>query len=128
MKFALFAFRKEPMCFIHVLLNALQLNRYGHEVKVVLEGESVALLPELYQKGSSLYMLFQSCLEKDLIGGVCKACSIKFETYEFAKEKRASYIRRYVESRRNGPFHRKGIFNHNFLIKQPTPFSAPLLL
>jgi hypothetical protein len=27
------------MCFIHVLLNALQLNRFGYEVKVVLEGE-----------------------------------------------------------------------------------------
>jgi hypothetical protein len=39
MKFALFAFRKEPMCFIHVLLNALQLNKFGYEVKVVLEGE-----------------------------------------------------------------------------------------
>jgi hypothetical protein len=27
------------MCFIHVLLNALQLNKFGYEVKVVLEGE-----------------------------------------------------------------------------------------
>jgi hypothetical protein len=41
MKFALFAFRKEPMCFIHVLLNALQLNKFGYEVKVVLEGEEL---------------------------------------------------------------------------------------
>jgi len=31
-KVALFAFRKEPMCFIHVLLNALQLNNFGYEV------------------------------------------------------------------------------------------------
>jgi|GEM_PF-2877914 hypothetical protein len=26
------------MCFIHVLLNALQLKRFGYEVKVVVEG------------------------------------------------------------------------------------------
>jgi hypothetical protein len=108
MKFAPFAFRKEPMCFIHVLLNALQLNQYGHEVKVVLEGESVALLPELYQKGSSLYMLFQSCLEKDLIGGVCKACSMKFETYEFAKEKGLPILEDMSNHAGMAPFIEKG--------------------
>jgi len=87
MKFSLFAFRGEHMCFIHVLLNAINLSNSGYEVKVVLEGESTALIPDLYKEDSPFYYLFKSCLEKDLIGGVCKACSMKFGTYEFAKER-----------------------------------------
>ena len=37
-KVALFAFKGEPMCFIHVLLNALDMSKRGYEVKIVIEG------------------------------------------------------------------------------------------
>lgn len=86
-KYALFAFRGEPMCFIHVLLNALDIANKGFEVKVILEGEAVKLVPQLYDEGSSLYNLYQRALEKGLIEGICKACSQKFGTYELALEK-----------------------------------------
>jgi hypothetical protein len=34
----LVAFRGEPMCFVHVLLNALDMKERGYDVKVVIEG------------------------------------------------------------------------------------------
>ena len=37
-KFALFAYNGDFMCFIHVLLNALDMKKRGHEVKLVIEG------------------------------------------------------------------------------------------
>ncbi len=38
MKFALFVFNGDPMCFIHVLLNALDMADKQAEVKVIIEG------------------------------------------------------------------------------------------
>ncbi len=42
-KFALFAFNGDPMCFIHVVLNALDLDKKGFEVKVIVEGSATKL-------------------------------------------------------------------------------------
>lgn len=86
-KYAFFAFRGEIMCFVHVLLNALDINEKGMEVKVVIEGEATKLLPQFYTKGNILYNLYQKAFEKGLIEGICKACSQKFGTYEIALEK-----------------------------------------
>lgn len=86
-KFALFAFRGDPMCSIHVFLNALDMANKGFEVKIILEGEAVKLVPELYDEGSALHNLYQRSLEKGLVEGICKACSQKFGTYELAMQK-----------------------------------------
>ncbi len=51
MKNALFGFNGEPMCFVHVLLNALDLAARGHEARVVVEGCASRLVPELADKG-----------------------------------------------------------------------------
>jgi len=37
-KFALVVFNGDPMCFIHVLLNAPDMKSGGHEAKIILEG------------------------------------------------------------------------------------------
>ena len=37
-KVALFAFNGELMCLMHVLLNAIDMNERGQEVKIVIEG------------------------------------------------------------------------------------------
>ena len=42
-KVALFAFNGDPLCFVHVLLNALDMNTRGMTVGIVLEGTSVKL-------------------------------------------------------------------------------------
>ncbi len=47
---ALFAFNGEPMCFLHVLLNALDMKARGFGVKLVLEGASVKLVPSAFRR------------------------------------------------------------------------------
>ncbi|MCS7200372.1 MAG: hypothetical protein N2327_08490 [Caldimicrobium sp.] len=86
-KYVLFAFRGEPMCFVHVLLNALDIYEKGMIVKIVLEGEAVKLIPDLYEEEGPLSGLYKRTLERGLIEGVCKACSQKFGTYEIALNK-----------------------------------------
>ena len=85
-KFAFFVFNGDPMCFIHVLLNALNMNENGFEVKVILEGASVKLIPELYKPENPLNKLWGKSLNLGLIEGVCKGCSNKLETIDAAKE------------------------------------------
>lgn len=79
-KFVIFAFRGDPMCFIHVLLNALDLHEKGHEARVVFEGESVKLIRELEESGNPLY---RKAREAGLFACVCKACSAKMGVLDY---------------------------------------------
>ncbi len=85
-KFALFVFNGDPMCFIHVLLNAIDMKNKGHEAQIILEGQSVKLVPDLYQQGNPLNKLWEKALDLNLVKGVCKACSHKLGTIEDAKK------------------------------------------
>ncbi|MGV8075554.1 MAG: cytoplasmic protein [Syntrophobacteraceae bacterium] len=85
-KFALFVFNGDPMCFIHVLLNALDMKAKGHEAKIIIEGASVKLIPELVKPENPLFGLWKKNREAGLVEGVCKACSSKLGTLEAAKE------------------------------------------
>jgi len=85
-KIALFVFNGDPMCFIHVLLNALDMKAKGDEAKIIIEGASVKLIPELAKSGNPLNGLWKKNLEAGLVEGVCKACSNKLGTLEAAKE------------------------------------------
>jgi len=85
-KIALFVFNGDPMCFIHVLLNALDMHAKGYEPRVIIEGESVKLIPDLVKPDNPLHGLWQKNLDAGLIQGVCKACSTKLGTLEAAKE------------------------------------------
>ncbi|TVM30224.1 DsrE family protein [Oceanidesulfovibrio marinus] len=78
-KFALFPFRGEPLCFIHVLLNVLDMNERGHEAIIVLEGESVTLVAKMAQEGHMLHPLYVKAKDKGHIAGACKACSAKLK-------------------------------------------------
>lgn len=71
-KYLLYAMNGKKMCFVHVLLNALDLKEAGNEVKIIFEGEAVKLPPELSQEENPLY---KKALGKGLIAGVCLACS-----------------------------------------------------
>lgn len=84
-KIALFAFNGEFMCFIHVLLNALDMHERGYDVKVVIEGAATKLIPELAQEGNPMLRLYEKAKGLDLIDGVCKACSNKMGTLEAAQ-------------------------------------------
>ena len=84
-KVALFAFNGELMCFIHVLLNALDMEEKGYEVKVVIEGAATKLVPELAKKDNPMYRLYEKAKDLDLIDGACKACSNKIGVLEAIK-------------------------------------------
>ncbi|MBN2878896.1 MAG: cytoplasmic protein [Clostridia bacterium] len=79
-KVAIFAFRGDPMCFIHVLLNAKDMHDKGMEVKVVIEGESVKLLKKLEDESNPLYMEVK---DKGLFHSICRACSAKLGVLEY---------------------------------------------
>lgn len=83
-KVAMFVFNGDPMCFIHVLLNALELEKSGDEVKIVIEGASTKLIPELAKEENPLHSLWKKTLEKGLVDGVCRACSNKMKTLDAA--------------------------------------------
>jgi len=85
-KIALFVFNGDPMCFIHVLLNALDIKTRGDEAKIIIEGASVKLIPELVKSGNPLNGLWEKNLDAGLVEGVCKACSSKLGTLDAAKE------------------------------------------
>jgi hypothetical protein len=85
-KFVLFVFNGDPMCFIHVLLNALDMNNKGHEAKIIIEGAAVKLVPEMVKHGNPLNGLWNKNLEAGLVEGVCKACSNKLGVLDAAKE------------------------------------------
>ena len=85
-KFALFVFNGDPMCFIHVLLNALDMKTKGHEAKIIIEGASVKLIPDLVNPGNPLSGLWKKSLDNGLVEGVCKACSAKLGTLESANQ------------------------------------------
>jgi hypothetical protein len=84
-KIVLFAFNGDLMCFIHVLLNALDMKEKGYEVKIVIEGAATKLIPELKEKGNPMHVLYQKTKDFGLIDGVCKACSNKMGTLESAR-------------------------------------------
>jgi hypothetical protein len=85
-KYALFVFNGDPMCFIHVLLNSLDMNAKGDEAKIILEGQAVKLVPDLVKPGNPLQTLWKKNVEAGFVDGVCKACSAKLGTLEAAKE------------------------------------------
>ncbi len=86
-KFALFVFNGDPMCFIHVLLNALDMHAQGHEAQIIMEGASVKLIPEIDQPGHRLLTLWKRALEAGLVAGVCKACAATLGTLAAAEER-----------------------------------------
>jgi hypothetical protein len=76
-KVVLVAFNGEFMCFVHVLLNALDMKERGHEVKIVIEGAATKVVPELSVEGNPLRGFYQKVKDLGLIDAVCKACSTK---------------------------------------------------
>ncbi|ABB38591.1 putative cytoplasmic protein [Oleidesulfovibrio alaskensis G20] len=76
-KVVLFPFNGEEMCFIHVLLNAGDMKRKGYDVRLVVEGAAVALLPRLANPEHPMHQLFARVAESGILYGACKACSAK---------------------------------------------------
>jgi hypothetical protein len=78
-KVLLVAFTGEPMCFVHVLLNALDMKEKGYEVKVVIEGTATKAAAEMNDPAKPFAKLYQRVREAGLIDCACQACSAKTE-------------------------------------------------
>ncbi len=91
-KIALFVFNGDPMCFIHVLLNALDMKERGYEGKMVIEGAATKLFPELAKENNPMHKLWEKVKAAGLVDGVCKACSSKMGTLEAAKDQGLTFL------------------------------------
>lgn len=79
-KVVFFAFKGEEMCFMHLLLNVLDLHEKGIEAKIVMEGEAVKLIQILEEGNNKLY---QKVKDLNLFDSICKACSAKMGVLEY---------------------------------------------
>ena len=83
-KVALFAFNGETMCFVHVLINAIEMVERGYEVKLIIEGSACKQIEELDDTDKPFSNLYRKVKELGILDCVCKACSNKMETHESA--------------------------------------------
>jgi len=79
-KVVIFAFKGEPSCFNHALLNTLDMNSRGLEARLIIEGEATRLVKNLEERNHPLYIRAK---EKGLIDGICRACSQQMGALEF---------------------------------------------
>ena len=82
---AIFAFKGNPICFVHVLLNAIDLHDRGRAVKIILEGEATKLIIDLRKPEHPLHALYEKVKKLELIDAVCRACAIKMGALEAAE-------------------------------------------
>ncbi len=85
-KIALFAFNGEPMCFAHVLLNALDMQARGYDVALVIEGSATKLIKPLAEPDAPFAELYRQVKDAGLIHAVCQACASKMGTLQAAQE------------------------------------------
>ena len=85
-KVAIFAFKANPICFIHVLLNALDLHEKGVDVKIVLEGEATGLVTDLRKIEHPLNKLYAKTKDLALVHAVCRTCAVKMGSLQAVEE------------------------------------------
>ena len=83
-KVALFVFNGDPVCFIHVLLNGLDMQSKGLQGRIIVEGAATALLPKLAEPQNPLHNLWEKAKAQGIVEGVCKGCAQKMGTVEEA--------------------------------------------
>lgn len=74
------------MCFVHVLLNSLDMKDKGYDVKLIMEGASVALLPKLSSLEKPIPDLWAKVQQEKILDAVCRACAYKLGSLEFAEK------------------------------------------
>lgn len=78
-KILFYGMTEKKMCFMHILMNALDLHSSGTEVKIIFEGASVKLVSEFEKENNVLY---KKVKDAGIIVGVCLACSKVLEVYD----------------------------------------------
>jgi len=91
-KIVLFAFRGDPLCFVHVLLNGIDLHERGKEGLIVIEGDAVTLVEKMSQPGHFLSALYQKAKGLGIFAGACKACATKLGALDAIKKEEIPLI------------------------------------
>jgi hypothetical protein len=84
-KSALFVFNGDPVCFIHVLLNGLDMKEKGMDARIIVEGAATDLLPMLAEPGAPLHRLWEKAKGAGIVEGVCRGCAQKMGTIKEAE-------------------------------------------
>lgn len=79
-KIAFFPFKGEKMCFMHVLINALDIHEKGGDAIIIVEGEAVKLIQVLEEEKNKMYLKVK---ELGLFDSICRACSVQMGVLEF---------------------------------------------
>ncbi len=79
-KIAFFAFRGDDMCFMHLVLNAIDFHNKGVPVKIIMEGGAVTIIEKLEKSENKPYLRAK---EMGLFDCICKACSAKLGVLEY---------------------------------------------
>ncbi|MHA1522488.1 MAG: DsrE family protein [Promethearchaeota archaeon] len=86
LKYCLYAFNGDMMCFVHVLLNALHMRSNDFDIAVVIEGSATKLIKTFHDDPNTpFYGLYKKVKESDMISAVCKACATKMGSLEAAE-------------------------------------------
>lgn len=79
-KYLFLAFQGNQMCFMHLLLYAIDLHEKGMEAKIIMEGEATKLIKELEANENKIYL---KAKELNIFDSICKACSAKMGVLEY---------------------------------------------
>lgn len=85
-KIALFVFNGEELCFIHALMNTLDMKEKGYDVKMIIEGPATRLIKEAEDEKKPFSNLYVKAKKAGLIDCVCRACAAKMESLESVKQ------------------------------------------
>lgn len=84
-RIAIFTFNGDPMCFIHVLLNSLDMKERGYDVKLIIEGSATGLIQDLHEGRSPQSGLYRKVIESGILACACRACCSKMGTLDSAE-------------------------------------------
>lgn len=87
-KVVLLAFKGELMCFMHVLLHAIDLHGKGYDVRIIIEGAATKLLGDLNIPGAPFSELYRQVKDAGLIDCVCRNCAAKMGSLPEAEKQR----------------------------------------
>ena len=85
-KVAIFAFKGELTCFVHALLNALDMKEEGYDVKLIIEGTATRLIKDLREPDTPFANAYKEAKKAGLIDCVCRACSALTKSLESARD------------------------------------------
>lgn len=74
-KAAIVAMTGEVACFVHVLLNGLDMVKRGFDVKIIIEGKATSLVKDLAESEKPFAPIYAKVKEAGLIDCVCRACA-----------------------------------------------------